>query len=87
MILVLALLIRYGLRSLLIRGGQYGRAISVIGAGQTAALTIAHLRSNPAYGLNPVVAYDDNPALHGTLLEGVPIVGTLDDALNAPRTA
>lgn len=87
LILVLALLIRYGLRSLLIRGGQYGRAISVIGAGQTAALTIAHLRSNPAYGLNPVVAYDDNPALHGTLLEGVPIVGTLDDALNAPRTA
>ncbi|UTA52258.1 sugar transferase [Deinococcus radiodurans] len=87
LILVLALLIRYGLRSLLIRGGQYGRAISVIGAGQTAALTIAHLRSNPAYGLNPVVAYDDNPALHGTLLEGVPIVGTLDDALNVPRTA
>ncbi|WP_278912194.1 undecaprenyl-phosphate galactose phosphotransferase WbaP [Deinococcus wulumuqiensis] len=87
LILVLALLIRYGLRSLLIRGGQYGRAISVIGAGQTAALTISHLRSNPAYGLNPVVAYDDNPALHGTLLEGVPIVGTLDDALNAPRTA
>ena len=87
LILILALLVRYGLRSLLIRGGQYGRSISVIGAGQTAALTIAHLKSNPAYGLNPVVAYDDNPALHGTLLEGVPIVGTLDDALNAPRTA
>ena len=87
LILILALLVRYGLRSLLIRGNQYGRAISVIGAGKTAALTIAYLKGNPAYGLNPVVAYDDNPTLHGTLLEGVLIVGTLDNALNAPRTA
>lgn len=85
-ILLLALLVRYGLRSLLIRSGHYGRAISIIGAGQTAALTIAHLRGNPAYGLNPVVAYDDNPALQGKQIEGVPIIGSIDDALTEPRT-
>lgn len=85
-ILLLALLVRYGLRSLLIRSGHYGRAISIIGAGQTAALTIAHLRGNPAYGLNPVAAYDDNPALQGTQIEGVPIIGSIDDALTEPRT-
>lgn len=84
--LLLALLVRYGLRSLLIRSGHYGRAISIIGAGQTAALTIAHLRGNPAYGLNPVVAYDDNPALQGKQIEGVPIIGSIDDALTEPRT-
>ena len=85
-ILLLALLVRYGLRSLLIRSGHYGRAISIIGAGQTAALAIAHLKASPAYGLNPVVAYDDNPALQGTQIEGVPIIGSIDDALTEPRT-
>lgn len=85
-ILLLALLVRYGLRSLLIRSGHYGRAISIIGAGQTAALAIAHLKASPAYGLNPVAAYDDNPALQGTQIEGVPIIGSIDDALTEPRT-
>ena len=84
--LLLALLVRYGLRSLLIRSGHYGRAISIIGAGQTAALAITHLKASPAYGLNPVVAYDDNPALQGTQIEGVPIIGSIDDALTEPRT-
>lgn len=84
--LVLALLVRYGVRALLIRLGQYGRAISVIGAGHTAALTITHLCANPAYGLNPVVAYDDNPALHGTALHGVPVAGPIDLALAQPLT-
>ncbi|EYB66758.1 undecaprenyl-phosphate galactosephosphotransferase [Deinococcus phoenicis] len=86
LILMLSLLTRYAVRALLIHLGQYGRAISVIGAGRTAALTIAHLRDHPAYGLKPVVAYDDNPLLHGTSLQGVPVVGSIDLALTNPRT-
>ena len=85
-ILLLALPVRSSLRSLLIRIGRYGRPVSVIGAGQTAATTIAQLRANPAYGLRPVAAYDDNPTLQGTIVEGVPVLGSLEDALTMPRT-
>lgn len=86
LILVLSLLMRYAVRALLIHAGQFGRPISVIGAGHTAALTIAHLCTHPAYGLNPVAAYDDNPALHGTTLHGVPVLGPIDLALTHPLT-
>lgn len=86
LLLILALLTRYGVRALLVRSGHYGRAVSVIGAGKTAALLIAHLKSHPAYGLKPVAAYDDNPELHGQALEGVMVVGTLEDALMHPLT-
>lgn len=84
--LVLALLVRYSIRAFLIRSGRFGRDISIIGAGQTAAIAIGHLRANPAYGLRPLVAYDDNAELQGTSLEGVPIIGSIEDALHAPRT-
>ncbi|SEJ54576.1 Undecaprenyl-phosphate galactose phosphotransferase, WbaP/exopolysaccharide biosynthesis polyprenyl glycosylphosphotransferase [Deinococcus reticulitermitis] len=84
--LVLALLVRYALRAFLIRSGRFGRDISIIGAGQTAAIAIGHLRANPAYGLRPLIAYDDNSDLQGHSIEGVPIVGSIEDALRAPRT-
>lgn len=86
LILILSLLMRYAVRALLISSGHFGRSISVIGAGHTAALTIAHLRAHPAYGLNPVAAYDDNPALHGTTLHGVPVLGSIELALTDPCT-
>lgn len=86
LILLLALPVRYGVRALLIRGGAFGRPVSIIGAGKTAALTIAHLLEHPGYGLRPVVAYDDNPALWGTSLHGVPVRGTLEEALVSPVT-
>ncbi|WP_034385624.1 undecaprenyl-phosphate galactose phosphotransferase WbaP [Deinococcus sp. YIM 77859] len=86
LILVLSLLLRYAVRALLIQMGHFGRPISVIGAGHTAALAIAHLRSHCAYGLNPVAAYDDNPALHGTTLHGVPVLGPIELALTQPLT-
>jgi len=85
-VLVLSLLVRYFVRSVLISMGRYGRPISVIGAGHTAELIVAHLRAHPAYGLNPVVAYDDNTALHGTLVEGIPVRGAIDLALTDPTT-
>lgn len=84
--LITSLFTRYAVRSILIRLSRYGRPISIIGAGQTAQLAISHLKTHPSYGLNPVAAYDDNPALHGTDILGVPVLGTLDLALTDPRT-
>ena len=86
LILLVALPIRYGARTLLIRAGNFGRPISIIGAGQTASLTVAHLQAHPAYGLNPLVAYDDNSVLHGSELHGIPIRGSIQDALTDPLT-
>ena len=85
-LLFLALPVRYGLRSLLIRWGHFGRPVSVIGAGQTAELAIAHLCQHRSYGLNPVYAYDDNPSLHGHHVRGIPVLGPIELALAEPRT-
>ncbi|GAA4014632.1 undecaprenyl-phosphate galactose phosphotransferase WbaP [Deinococcus rubellus] len=86
LILLMALPLRYGTRELLVRSGNFGRPISIIGAGQTATLIIAHLQAHPAFGLNPLAAYDDNPALHGNELHGVPVLGPIEQALTDPLT-
>ncbi|GBF07022.1 undecaprenyl-phosphate galactosephosphotransferase [Deinococcus aerius] len=86
LVLPLALFVRYAVRAALVRAGHYGRAVSVIGAGRTASITIAHLQAHPSYGLKPVAAYDDNPALHGRRIHGVPVMGSIDLALAEPRT-
>jgi len=86
MVLFFSLFIRYAVRYFLIRLGQYGRPISIIGAGQTAQIAISHLRNHPSYGLNPVAAYDDNLSLHGGNILGVPILGSLEMALTEPQT-
>ncbi|WP_420597417.1 undecaprenyl-phosphate galactose phosphotransferase WbaP [Deinococcus sp.] len=86
LILLLALPLRYAVRALMIRAGNYGRPITVIGAGHTAHLMIAHLQANPGYGLHPIAAYDDNPALHGKSVHGVPVRGPIELALTDPLT-
>ncbi|MFC4452161.1 undecaprenyl-phosphate galactose phosphotransferase WbaP [Deinococcus sonorensis] len=85
-VLVVALPVRYGVRSLLISLHYFGRPVSIIGAGQTASMIIDHLLRHPSYGLNPVVAYDDNSRLHGTLIHGVLVAGSIDEAISQPRT-
>lgn len=85
-ILVIGLPLRYGVRSLLIRFGAFGRTVSIIGAGETAHTIIDHLVAHPGYGLVPLAAYDDNEVLHGQSIRGVSIVGSISQALSAPRT-
>jgi len=85
-ILVIGLPIRYGVRSVLNRLGMFGRPVSIIGAGQTARTIIDHLNSHPSYGLLPMVAYDDNVALHGTSISHVPVIGDISLALSLPTT-
>ena len=85
-ILVIGLPIRYGVRSLLIKFRMFGRPVSIIGAGETAHTIIDHLIAHPSYGLVPLAAYDDNTMLHGKSIRGVKIVGSISQALDAPRT-
>jgi len=86
LIIISSLLARYFIRHIMIRLDKFGRPISIIGAGQTAQIAISHLKSHPSYGLNPIAAYDDNTALHGGNIQGVPILGPLSLALSEPRT-
>lgn len=86
LILMLALPLRYALRAMLIKSGNFGRSVSIIGAGETAQQMVSHLLSHPEYGLKPVAAYDDNPRLHGSAIESVPVVGDIQLALTEPRT-
>ena len=85
-ILVIGLPLRYGVRAMLIRMNMFGRPVSIIGAGETARTIIDHLVMHPGYGLLPLAAYDDNVALHGLSIKGVKIMGTISQALDAPRT-
>ncbi|GHF37088.1 Undecaprenyl-phosphate galactose phosphotransferase WbaP [Deinococcus metalli] len=85
-VLVVSLILRYYLRANLVAMNFFGREISIIGAGRTAEVVIAHLRTYPAYGLKPVVAYDDNVDLHGTVVNGVRVVGPISMALETPLT-
>ncbi len=87
LILVVALPIRYMVRALLIRFNLFGRPVSVLGGGQTGTQAVKHLLEHPGYGLKPVAVYDDNPILHGQSIEGVPIVGDLEDAVVTPLTS
>lgn len=86
LVLVAGLLVRYALRTLMIRAGQFGRDISVIGGGQSASLLVEYLKAHPEYGLRPFAIYDDNVSLHGQQLSGVPIRGDIELALREPRT-
>ncbi|SMB90155.1 Undecaprenyl-phosphate galactose phosphotransferase, WbaP/exopolysaccharide biosynthesis polyprenyl glycosylphosphotransferase [Deinococcus hopiensis KR-140] len=85
-VLFVGLFVRYFIRNILIRSGNYGRPVSIIGAGSTASLIITHLKRHPAYGLNPVAAYDDNVVLHGSMLCEIPVLGSIELALTQPAT-
>jgi Undecaprenyl-phosphate galactose phosphotransferase WbaP len=85
-ILLIALPIRYGVRSAMIHFKMYGRPVSIIGAGETAKTIVEHLLAHPGYGLVPIAAYDDNSCLHGQSIHGVDVVGDIALALNFPKT-
>lgn len=77
---------RYLVRHLLIRAGYFGRPVAIIGAGMTGTAAIQQLLRFPGYGLKPVAVYDDNAGLIGQDIEGVPVLGNLQDAAHAPLT-
>lgn len=82
---LVALLLFYGVMRLVARrrgyqGQTHGRLL-IAGAGRT-GLRLAHAIERPWNGANPVVGFlDTDRARVGDMLDGWPILGTLDDAL------
>jgi len=68
------------LRHLVMRQPWFGVPVVVLGAGQAAALVVRRLQRFPANGYRPLALFDDDPALIGTRVHGIPVVGRLDAA-------
>lgn len=87
--LVLAWLLSAGLRllvrHLLQRAGVWGVPVAVYGGAVTGRLLIRALQENPGYGYRPAAVFDDDPALQGKEVCGVPVRGgTLGTLPQAP---
>jgi FlaA1/EpsC-like NDP-sugar epimerase len=67
-------------RELLARLGLWGVPVLVLGAGKTGALVVRKLKEDGVLGLRPVALLDDDPAKWGMEVEGVPVLGGLDQA-------
>ncbi|AEF17815.1 polysaccharide biosynthesis protein CapD [Thermoanaerobacterium xylanolyticum LX-11] len=57
----------------------------IIGAGSAGQMLIRELRAHPEIGLKPVAILDDDKSKIYRSMEGVPIVGTLDDIIKAVK--
>ncbi len=68
----------------LARRSWWGIAVLVIGAGHTGRATVRGLKANRVLGYRPVAFLDDDLEKHG-MCDGVPVVGTLDDAGSVAR--
>lgn len=64
---------------------DYGRTM-IIGGGRSAEILLREMPSNAAFSsCTPVAVIDDNPALHGCLLRGIPIMGGRDSIVNVAK--
>jgi FlaA1/EpsC-like NDP-sugar epimerase len=57
----------------------------IIGAGSAGQMLIRELKAHPEIGLKPVAILDDDKSKIYRSMEGVPIVGTLDDIIKAVK--
>jgi Undecaprenyl-phosphate galactose phosphotransferase WbaP len=80
----LARLLRAVAKHLLIRANLFGRPIIVIGAAEKGERAICALKENPDLGLIPVAVFTDDLHMRGRRLEGVPILGSINDAVRRP---
>ena len=77
----LAIVFRGIVKSLLVRYGLFGTPVVVLGGGNTGSFTIRELQKDAGLGLVPVAVFDDDPAKHGTVVEGVPVLGCINAAV------
>jgi Undecaprenyl-phosphate galactose phosphotransferase WbaP len=75
--LVMVPLMREAVRMAVAHRPWWGAPAIVCGVGATAQLVLETLRKNPGLGLRAVAVVDDDPATHGQVLCGVPVVGPL----------
>lgn len=66
--------------------GQHARPIAILGAGKVGQRLAEVLEKNKWLGYKVTAFYDDNRLLHGTLINGIPVVGTTEDVCSACQT-
>ncbi|WP_045235234.1 exopolysaccharide biosynthesis polyprenyl glycosylphosphotransferase [Deinococcus pimensis] len=71
----LLLATRWAVKRLLMFARLWGVPTVVYGGAATGRLLVAALRDNRDYGYIPVGVFDDDPALIGTTVHGVPVLG------------
>jgi Undecaprenyl-phosphate galactose phosphotransferase WbaP len=69
---------------LMARRRWWGVPVLVIGAGHTGRATVRNLQANRILGYRPMAFLDDDPRKQGNY-HGVPVAGTLDDALTVSQ--
>jgi len=62
-------------RSILERFGCWGAPTVILGAGDCGRHIVRILTKNPELGLRPVAIFDEDRAMQGTVIDGVPVVG------------
>ncbi len=70
--------------NLMARRTWWGVPVLVIGAGHTGRATVRSLNANRVLGYRPMAFLDDDPTKRG-ICEGIPVVGTLNDANSISR--
>lgn len=66
-------------RGVLIRMGRWGLPVVLMGAGATGNKVSQVLRDQPELGFVPVAFLDDDSALWGTAINGIPVLGPLSE--------
>jgi UDP-GlcNAc:undecaprenyl-phosphate GlcNAc-1-phosphate transferase len=56
-----------------------GHAALIYGAGQEGQLILRALLHDPHFDIHPVGFLDDNPQLHGRIVQHTPVIGSVDD--------
>jgi Undecaprenyl-phosphate galactose phosphotransferase WbaP len=72
--------VRMLMQRVLHRFGSWGEGVVILGAGQTGSEVVRILQTGPIAGLRPVAFFDDDSSKRGTLVHGIPVLGTLADA-------
>lgn len=58
-----------------------GQKVLIIGAGEAGSMAVREIQANPQINLTPIGFVDDDFSKVGTLIEGLSVLGTTDDAL------
>lgn len=73
---------RFLVREILVKSGFSGPQTVILGAGETAKLIVNGLRNQRPPALKPVAMFDDDPVKIGHEVEGVRVMGSINEAAN-----
>jgi FlaA1/EpsC-like NDP-sugar epimerase len=55
------------------------KRVLVVGAGEAGAIIVREMRTSPRVSLDPIGFVDDNPLKVGSVIHGIPVIGTLEE--------